>query len=382
MSTWRLARNSLAGVSPSPQVLIVGAGPSGLAAALFLSRRGVSVRIVDAAARATTTSKALAVNPRTLELLEQTGVSDCIRAEGLRVDAIQYARDGRLAATLRPRWDRIAPGRPMTALPQARTEALLAEALVERGIAVERLVALTGLTQDADAVRATLSTGETVTTALLLGADGAHSAVRHALDLPFDGDASPEPWDLMDVELPDADPHTGRIDLQPAGPVVVLPLAPGVFRLIGFGGDLLNRLPAGWRPGRVIWESTFKVSHRIVPTMAVGRVALAGDAAHIHSPVGGRGMNLGIEDAFVFAACAADALAGQPSRLDDYSRLRLPVDGAWVKTSRAMTQALANPAPMSRLLFRFAPPLLARAPFLIDAAIARAMGLDHPVRVR
>lgn len=368
--------------APSPQVLIVGAGPSGLAAALFLTRRGVPVRIIDAAAGPTTTSKALAVNPRTLELLEDTGVADRIRAEGQRVEAVRISRNGRVAATLRPRWQRIAPDRPMTALPQARTEALLAETLAALGVTIDRPLALTGLSQDANAVHATLSSGETVSVPLLLGADGAHSAVRHALNLSFEGDSSPTLWNLMDVEGPPAEAHTARVDLQPAGPVVILPLSPGVFRLIGFGGDLLNRLPADFTPGRVLWESTFKVSHRLAPAMAVGRVALAGDAAHIHSPVGGRGMNLGIEDAFVFAACAADALAGQSGRLEDYTRLRHPIDAAWVRTARTMTGRIETPGLLGALALRFAPPLLARLPFVVDAAIGRAMGLDHPVRVR
>ncbi|WP_428149584.1 FAD-dependent oxidoreductase [Brevundimonas sp.] len=368
--------------APSLQVLIVGAGPTGLAAALFLARRGVAVRIVDEAAGPTTTSKALAVNPRTLELLADTGVADRVLGEGQRIDTIRVAHQGRTTATLRPCWDRIAPGRPMTILPQARTETLLAEALADLGVRPEYGAGLTGLTQTADSITVTLSRGETVTASLLLGADGAHSETRHALGLDFPGDASDEPWHLIDVAIEGAPQDEARIEFQRAGPLITLPFSGGVFRIIGFGADLLPRLPAGWKAGPVLWQSDFKVSHRMVPTMAVGRVALAGDAAHIHSPIGGRGMNLGIEDAFVFAACAADALNGDLSRIADYARVRHAVDAAWVKTSRGLTGFVAGQSLPVRALKRIAPLIAASVPGLIDQALKRGMGLDHPTAVR
>jgi len=366
----------------SLQVLIAGAGPSGLAAALFLARRGVAVRVVDEAAGPTTTSKALAVNPRTLELLADTGVADRILTEGQRIGVIRIAHEGRISATVRLDWDRISPGRPMTILPQARTEALLAEALAHLGVRPEYNAGLTGLTQTADSVTATLSTGETVTAALLLGADGAHSETRKALNLDFPGDASDLPWHLMDVEITGAPLYEARIDFQRAGPLITLPFSGGVFRIIGFGAPLLARLPADWTVGAVRWQSEFRVSHRMVPTMAVGRVALAGDAAHIHSPIGGRGMNLGIEDAFVFAACAVDALSGDLSRITDYARVRHAVDAAWVKTSRGLTSFVAGQSLPVRAIKRIAPPIAASVPGLIEQVLKRGMGLDHPTAVR
>lgn len=370
-------------MSGAPQVLIAGAGPTGLAAALFLTRAGVSVHIVDPAVEPTTTSKALAVNPQTLQLLKPTGVSARVLEQGQPIACIRIAREGQVTATLRPHWDRIAPGRPMTILPQARTEALLAQALADLGVRPERGVGLTGLTQDDAGVTATLSTGETVTAALLLGADGAHSAVRHALGLDFPGDGSPRPWDLMDVDIEGAPADEGRVEFQRAGPIVVLPFSGETFRLIGFGGDLIPRLPAGWRAGQVRWQSEFKVSHRMVPTMAVGRVALAGDAAHIHSPIGGRGMNLGIEDAWVFAACAADALkSGDPGRIADYARVRHPIDSGWVATSRKLTAFVADQSPRARFLKRIVPPIVTSIPGLVDRALMRGLGLDHPVSIR
>lgn len=368
--------------APSVQALIVGAGPTGLAAALFLARRGVRVRVVDEGAGPTTTSKALAVNPRTLELLQPTGVADRILSEGQRIGVIRIANEGRISATVRPRWDHIAPGRPMTILPQARTEALLAEALVDLGVRPEYGAGLTALTQTTKAVTATLSTGETVTADLLLGADGAHSEARKALNLGFPGDGSDLPWHLMDVEITGAPQDEARIDFQRAGPVIALPFSGGVFRIIGFGESLLPRLPADWTVGEIRWRSEFRVSHRMVPTMAVGRVALAGDAAHIHSPIGGRGMNLGIEDAFVFAACALDALAGDLSRLADYARLRHAVDDAWVRTSRRLTGFVTDQSLPARAAKRIVPPVAASMPMLIEQGLKRALGLDHPTAVR
>jgi 2-polyprenyl-6-methoxyphenol hydroxylase-like FAD-dependent oxidoreductase len=369
-------------MSSDVQVLIVGAGPTGLAAALFLTRAGVPVRLIDAAKHPTTTSNALAVNPRTLHLLQPTGVSARVLDQGQSIRAIRLACEGHQTAVLTPHWDRIAPGRPMTILPQARTEALLAEALADLGIKPERGLALTTLSQTDHAVTATLSDGRTVTTPLLLAADGAHSAVRHALHLDFPGEAMPVPWRLMDVDIQGAPPDEARIDFQRAGPVVVLPFSRGTFRLIGFGPDLLLRLPAGWQPGQVHWSSQFTISHRMVPTMAVGRVALAGDAAHIHSPVGGRGMNLGIEDAFVFAACAVNALNGEPGRIADYARLRRPIDAAWVDTARSMTTFVADTSWGARLVKRWGPPIAAHLPGLVDQALKRGLGIDHPVCLR
>jgi 2-polyprenyl-6-methoxyphenol hydroxylase-like FAD-dependent oxidoreductase len=366
---------------PGP-VLIVGAGPTGLAAALFLTRAGVSVRIVDAAEQPTTTSKALAVNPRTLELLELTGVSARILSEGQPIRAVRIANEGWVIAGFAPRWDRIAPGRPMTILPQARTEALLSEALAALGVMPERGVGLAGLTQTEAGVVARLTSGETVETPILLGADGAHSATRKALGLGFPGDGSDTPWHLLDVDIDGAAPDEARVDFQRAGPIVALPLKGRTFRLIGFGADLLPRLPAGWRIGEVRWRSEFRVSHRMVPQMTVGRVCLAGDAAHIHSPIGGRGMNLGIEDAYVFAACAVDALNGELRRLDDYDRVRRPVDGGWVASSRRLTGFVEGQSLGVRLIKRIAPPIAASVPAVVEMAIKRAMGLDHPVAVR
>ena len=365
-----------------PRVLIVGAGPAGLAAALFLGRRGVPVRIIDAAPEPTRTSKALGVNPRTLALLEDTGVTAAILAEAQEMRTLLLHHNGKPLTTFQPDWKALGASHPMVILPQARTEALLTEALAPFGVAPERGKALTGLSQTDDAVSATLADGETIRTPLLFAADGAHSTVRRALALDFPGDGWDEPWQLADVDINGPGPDQGWIDLHDEGVLIVLPFSGRTFRLIGFGRPLLEGLPPDWAVGTVHWRSDFRISHRMVERMTVGRISLAGDAAHIHSPMGARGMNLGIEDAFVYAACAADFLNGEPGRLEDYNRLRQPVDAAVVDRVRGLTGMVRNTSPLADWLKGVVPPLISHMPFALNAGLRVGMGLDHPVTVR
>ena len=369
-------------MSEAAEILIAGAGPTGLAASLFLARRGIPVRLIDAAEKPTQTSKALGVNPRTLALLADTGVTEAIRAEGQIIKALRIHRRGRPLARIVLDWRGIGAAYPMTILPQARTEALLTEALAAWGVRPERGLGLADLAQDAAGVTARLGDGTEARAAVLLGADGAGSTTRKALELEFPGDAWDETWRLADVELEGPPADEGWLDLRPDGPFVCLPFSGSVFRLIGFGGPLLEALPSGWTAGRALWESRFKVSHRMVRRMNVDRVCLAGDAAHIHSPIGARGMNLGIEDAFVFSACAADFIQGHADRLEDYGRLRRSVDAQVVRAVRALTNIARDtsvPADLTRwgLL-----PLAARLPFLVNRVLRTGMGLDHPAAVR
>ena len=366
----------------APQVLIAGAGPTGLAAALFLSRRGVVVRIVDAAEIPTATSKALGVNPRTLDLLEDTGVTARLLAEAQTVARLHIHRHGRTLAEVHLGDLDLSARFPLAILPQARTEALLSEALAARGVMVERDLALTGLSQDADAVTAVLSSGERVRIPLLFAADGAHSTARKALSLGFPGDAWAEPWQLIDVDMDGPPSDEAWIDFRDDALFVCLPYSGARFRLIGFGPPLLDNLPEGWRAGAVRWRSDFHISHRMASAMSVGRVALGGDAAHIHSPIGARGMNLGIEDAFVFADCAAGFLSGQLERIEDYDQLRRPVDKAVVRHVRALTSFVRNTGAGADLARRAVIPIAARLPFLIERVARIGLGLDHPVRLR
>jgi 2-polyprenyl-6-methoxyphenol hydroxylase-like FAD-dependent oxidoreductase len=160
---------------------------------------------------------------------------------------------------------------------------------------------------------------------LLLAADGARSAVREALGFGFQGHAFPEAWPLYDIHLADPLPLDHAHISFVKGGLFMLCIPAGLWRVFGNIENLLDLLPAGSRPGAVEWHSSFHIADRVASNIAEKRVALAGDAAHIHSPVGARGKNLGIEDAYIYAACAAIALAGHLDAIDNYAGLRQPI---------------------------------------------------------
>jgi 2-polyprenyl-6-methoxyphenol hydroxylase-like FAD-dependent oxidoreductase len=318
-----------------PPVLIVGAGPTGLAAALELARRGRPVRIVDQSAGRSRHSKAIGVNARTLELLEPSGVTARLLESGLRIRRLNFRRGDRLLATIE-----LARARHryafMTALLQAETERILEEALAVRGVAVEWSTRFRGLAARGDRIEAQLAAAggeQTVAAAWLLGADGAHSAVRHALGMAFDGTTDARQWWLVDAELEWPFPPA-EIDVfaRPEDVLGVIPIAPGRCRLVSNGRDPLELLPPGARLRVELWRSAFRISYRQVASYRQGRVLLAGDAAHVHSPVGARGMNLGIEDGTLLARKLIDG------GIESYSAERHPVGARVIRQTRALTR--------------------------------------------
>jgi 2-polyprenyl-6-methoxyphenol hydroxylase-like FAD-dependent oxidoreductase len=176
----------------------------------------------------------------------------------------------------------------------------------------------------------------------LIGADGAHSTVRRALGLPFRGTTDPSPWWLVDVRM---DWPFGTVELnliaRPAAILGVIPIEPGLYRLVSNGPEPLEMLPAGARVHEEIWRSAFRISYRQVDTYQVGRVFLAGDAAHVHSPVGARGMNLGIEDGTVLARKMIQGT------LDSYTADRHPVGARVIRQTRALTRLVTARNPLA-----------------------------------
>lgn len=285
----------------TPNVLVVGAGPVGLAAAVELRRRGAHVRIIDKNPARSETSKAAGVNARTLELLEASGVTEKLLAAGRRTTRGNLRDAGEIQAVidfsvLDHRYNFL------LVLPQSETERILEEHLAAEGVTVERELELTAIKQESDHVRCVLMRpGDTLAhrCSHVIGADGAHSTIRHLLGFDFAGDRLEDTYSLADV---DADWPYNNVEadvfMRGADPfLVVIPFNEDRYRLISNCDDVLETLPEGTRIRTVHWQSKFSISERMVQRFQDRRVFLAGDAAHIHSPAGGRGMNLGIEDA-------------------------------------------------------------------------------------
>jgi len=356
-------------------VLIVGAGPTGLTAAVELARRGIAPRIVDRNEGPTPLSKAVGINPRSLDLLEPGGVAERLLAEGLRIREGHVHYRGRELATLQ--LSRL-PHRFnfLLALPQSDTETILAQRLSELGVEVERRTALTGLRQDGDRVEVTLEGPdgrEEAACDLVYGADGVHSAVREALGLSFDGYTHDRTWSIADAEIDDwpyGNP-AANLFLQPGGSVgFIIPIGAGRFRAVSNTEDALAQIPGGYSLSRLLRSDTFKIPVRQVATYQSGAVFLGGDAAHVHSPVGGRGMNLGIEDAATFAQMFA---AGD---LSGYTAARHPVGAQWIKASERVLRAVQATGPLSVQLRNLALRTLGHLPALQGRLLARAAGLQ------
>ncbi|NEW27460.1 FAD-dependent monooxygenase [Nocardia cyriacigeorgica] len=313
-------------------VLIVGAGPAGLTAAVVLEQLGHHVVIVDSQSEGANTSRAAVVHPRTLELLEPYGVTSALVARGLHTPTF----------TIRDR-DQLLIAVPFSDLPtaypytlmisQADTEKFLLKRLSELGGTVLRPATVTDIAQDADGVTAILDDGEQIRARYLIGADGMHSLVREQTGIGFDGGTYAESFTLADVRLSGGVPRDEVIlYFSPAGLVVVAPLPDNMFRIvatvdeaphdpdIAFVQRLLDeRGPRAHRAvvEEVLWGSRFRVHHRIADTFRHGRILLAGDAGHVHSPAGGQGMNLGIEDAITSAEALSQVLGGAPDAILD-----------------------------------------------------------------
>ena len=354
-------------VNRSTDVLIVGAGPVGLTLAAALEARGVDVLLVDKAAEGAHTSRAAVIHSRTLEALGGIDVSDELVRRGTIVPRFTVRDRDRALMTID--FDGL-PGRhPYTLmLPQDITEAVLARRLDELGGTVHRGHELARLDQDAAGVTATMVGGETVRASYVVGADGMHSAVRTHAGIGFAGDSYAQSFVLADVHLDwELDDSEVMLYLSPAGLVVAAPLPGGRHRIVATVDEapahpdrddiqaLLDARGPERRPARVqdvVWSSRFRVHHRLADRYRKGRVFLAGDAAHVHSPAGGQGMNTGIQDAVALAARLAGVLRdGADERiLDEYEAERRPVAADVVAfTHRATVLATVELAGIRRM---------------------------------
>ena len=344
-------------------VLIVGAGPTGLVLALWLSRMGVRVRVIDRTVEPGTTSRALVVHARTLEQYDQLGLAGALVERGLKVAAANLWVAGRKVARA-PFGDLgsgISPFPYALVFPQDEHERLLIQHLLASGVEVKRRAELTRFDDGNDRIRAILrhddGTEEPCTAAYLAGCDGAHSRVRELLNTGFPGGTYAHLFYVADVEargpVMDRELH---IALDAADFLGVFPLRdPGHARLVGtvrpaptegqqepawddVSRSIVERMRISVE--RVNWFSSYHVHHRVAGEFREGRAFLLGDAAHIHSPVGGQGMNTGIGDAINLAWKLAGVLrcAADPQLLDSYEPERIGFAQRLVATTdRAFT---------------------------------------------
>ncbi|MDT0549850.1 MULTISPECIES: FAD-dependent oxidoreductase [Streptomyces] len=376
------------------QVLVVGAGPVGLTMAHELARHGVRVRLVDGAPGPATTSRALATHARTLETYDQMGVAADLLPRGQRVEHFTLHQNGRRLIRLDTDYSRLPTRFPFTLMvDQVITEEVLRTAASRHGVDVEWGMRLTGFEDLGTAVRARLSRADggvaEIRAGWLVGCDGGHSTVRKKLGLPLLGDSS-ETWLIadafVDCDLPRDSIHWMR---TPAGTVMMVPFPePGKWRLLDTtdvdydGGEAQDaavarrftaKIRAGTgRPARVgtpSWVSVFSIQQRMVPRMRAGRVFVAGDAAHVHSPASGQGMNTGVQDAANLAWKLAAVIRGEANTrlLDSYGAERVPVGERLLHSTRFATALVQLRSRTAASLLRAAfgvvralPPLRAR----------------------
>lgn len=343
-------------------VLIVGAGPVGLLAAAELARHGLRPKLVERATQQSPYSKALGMHMRTMEILDGLGLLDEAKRRGHLVHAINAFSAGKRLFHLHLDIHE-SPTPYLLIIPQYETEHMLAAHAASLGVSVERGLTLSGLTQDADSVTASVTDAEgqtkTIQARWMIAADGAHSTTRQLLGIPYEGEDLGTQFVLADVTLSTELPHDEAFNcLSPDGLAMLLPLpAPNTWRVIAdFPADtprpeptlelfqeILNtRLHVPATASDPKWLAGFTVRQRKAPSYRWGRVFLAGDAAHCHSPMGGQGMNTGLQDAFNLAWKLSLVVKGvaQESLLNSYDAEREPVAEALLKGTARGTKLM------------------------------------------
>ncbi len=350
----------------SAEILIVGACTTGLTLGCELSRRGIPVRIIDKNDGIPQTTRAVGLHGRSLEILADLGIADDFYALGEPIYAANVFIDGeRVKRHVFPALDRPFPYN--IALPQYETERLLGACLAGLGAKVERRTALTGLAERADGLSATLAlpdgSSETVDVSWVVGCDGAHSTVRHLNHQHFPGDAEEHCYLIADVVLEGDFPRNEQTQFASRhGIMFMLPLPGGRYLVAGNWHPLAVHDPAvepdlghvqalideRVTPRGVArdprWISQYRVNYRLTPHYRHGRTFLAGDAAHIHNPFGGRGMNCGIQDAHNLGWKLAMVLRGEAPQvlLDTYEAERRPAAATNLKWTRESSMPFLN----------------------------------------
>ena len=364
-------------------VLIVGAGPVGLFLANECARRNLRWLLVEERTSQSEHSKALAIFPRTMEIFDMAGIVGPFLDAANRVTSVAVMAHERTLARMEFRPEQ-SPYSFVAMVPQNVTEKILVEELQKKGGRVEYETTFVSATQEEDFVSATLDHNgnqRTVKASFVAGCDGAHSAIRHLLKISFAGAEYKDSFVLADVDTNDAVPASELL-LCPSqfGPVAIFPMSATRCRIVASieepEGDvpsldlvqriLAQRAPASVKASGMHWSSYFRIHHRHVEKLRVGRIFIAGDAAHIHSPFGGQGMNTGLHDVWNLAWKLELFLRGHGNEqlLDSYNTERLPIIEQVIELTHMMTRVLGTPSKLVQVLRNTIIPMVSRlAPF-------------------
>lgn len=388
----------MSSVLPSrADVLVIGAGPTGLALSISLLQAGVNVVLIDKLATGQTTSRAAVIHAHTLEALRDLGVADQLTASGLKIG--RFSLRDRDQALVRLSFDGLPSDFPyLLMLPQDVTETILTQRLEALGGRIHRGVAATSVEQNADGVRVWAEQDGVralIEARYVVGADGMHSLVRQSAGIAFDGGQYAYSFVLADARM---DWPLGREEVSlffaDAGPVVVAPLPNGRFRIVAAmedapeqptAADIQRILDAhGPHGGGIVvhdvtWSSRFRLHHRLAQSYRKGRLLIMGDAAHVHSPAGGQGMNTGLVDATVLGRLLGAVVSGKRKEgvLDQYEKLRRPAAQKVMRLVGGLTAMAMTKSPAERGARNFRLALIGALPPARRAMIMNLSGLNR-----
>lgn len=377
-------------------ILIVGAGPAGLSLAIALRQLGAAPMLLEKRAETANTSRAAVVHARTLEMLEVLEVTPTLLGAGIRVPTFRVRDRDRVLMEVD--FSGLDTRYPFTLMcPQDRTEAILRDRLSAIGGAITRDAEVTSVETGDGGVRVSVRRGgdtRTIAAKWVIGCDGGHSVVRDAAGIAFQGEDYEQVFALADARMDWPLPRDEvSLFFSPDGLVVIAPLPGDHFRIVATfdkapqhpDAAFMERLvadrgptDAGVRIMEIVWSSRFQLAHKVAEHFVKGRTILCGDAAHVHSPAGGQGMNTGIQDAISLAAPLIEALrADDRAALTDWADARRDIAKDVVSVTDRMTRAATMQSPIGRLARNTVLTIAGHVPGIPDMIARKLAELDR-----
>ncbi|HFB54591.1 MAG TPA: FAD-dependent monooxygenase [Hellea balneolensis] len=341
-------------------VLVIGAGPTGLTAALALASRGISCRIVERRTEPSKLSRAVGIMPTTVDIFHSLGAADALLSEAMKLRKIHLTRSGKTLMLLDTS-ESTNSNRMMVGLPQNRTEEILRDVLHARKVYVDYGLSVEKISTDNQAASVTFSDQTTDIYDWVIAADGLHSTTREQLGIDYPGYDLPGEWSIADVDVAGVfDPKIVRIDVQEPGNnfLMILPIEARRVRIVSSTPDALAAMTLPLDIENVRRTGVFHMSIRQAETYHKGRVLLAGDAAHSHSPVGGKGMNLGIADAVAAVAAIVDGT------VENYTHERHQIGASILKKTEVVRKIITSNSFFSKTFLGFAAKLVVSVPIV------------------